>query len=66
MSGYLEDPHKFPVTDVEEDESLRVRGGEEGGVGVDADRLVPGEAVLVQVQVDLVHPFPAVAATEKI
>ncbi len=61
MSGYLEDADKLPVAHVEENEPLGVGGGEEGGVGVHAHRLVPGQAVLVQVHVDLVHPLPAVA-----
>jgi hypothetical protein len=61
MCWYLQYAHKLSVADIEEDESLGVGGGEKGGVGVDADRFVTGQAVLVQVQVYLVHPPPTIA-----
>ena len=53
-------PEKVAVLYVEQNKTFGVCSCEECGVGVDANGLVPGEAVLVQVQVDLVQPGPRV------
>ena len=60
MIWYHDNTHELPILHVEQDEPLGVRSGEEGGVGVDTDRLVPAEPVLVKVQVDLVQRLPTV------
>ena len=52
--------HLSPCLDVKDDELFRVCRRQEGCVRVDADGLVPGEAVLDQVEVEGVHQFPVV------
>ena len=53
-------PEEVAVLYVEQNKTFGVCSSEECCVGVDANGLVPGEAVLVQVQVDLVQPGPGV------
>ena len=63
VAGYVYDPHEPSRLDVEQDETLGVGYGQERRVGVDADGLVAAQAVLEQVQVDLIHQRPVVTRT---
>ncbi len=52
VGGDLDGAQVAPGAHVEEGEALGIGGGQEGAVGVDADGLVPGEAVAAEVQVN--------------
>ena len=57
MIWYLNDSEKVSILSIEENKSLGVCCGKKSGVGVDADWLISGETILVQIQVDLVQPL---------